>query len=77
MSSGLNEHVCDLVCQRHAELLRVMETRQLLRRAKAGNPPRGHLYGRWLAWLGARLVAWGWRLQEHNGVPTPSDLRRA
>jgi hypothetical protein len=49
--------------ERYADLRREVERDRLVRYALNGRERRARPYRHVLAWLGQRLVAWGWRLQ--------------
>lgn len=56
----------EVLAQEHSkDLLREAERYRLVRQALAGRARRDRFHCRALTWLGRRLVAWGWRLQEH------------
>ena len=55
---------------RHADLLREAANERMVRQARAGREEQDRLIGRALAWLGARMVAWGRRLQARYGAAT-------
>jgi hypothetical protein len=62
--------------EHYKDLLREAERARLVRQAWAGQERRNHLYCRPLTWLGRRLVAWGWRLQERYGAVTAAPALR-
>ena len=70
MSERLSWHIFDLARQRHTDLLFKAECCRLVKRALSGSEKQSRFYCRALAWLGHRLVIWGWRLQERYGAPT-------
>ena len=51
--------------EHYLDLRREMERERLVRQVMAGRPRSwlARSYRQALAWLGQRLVAWGWRLQ--------------
>jgi hypothetical protein len=53
---------------RYEDFLRQAERERLIRQVRTGQTRRNRFYGGGLIWLGRRLVAWGWRLQEHCGA---------
>jgi len=53
--------------ERYADLRREVERERLVRYALNGRERRARPYRHVLAWLGQRLVAWGWRLQARYG----------
>jgi hypothetical protein len=63
-----NRHIYRLAGQRHRELLSEAGRRQLVRQALPGGLEPQRFYSRALAWLGRRLVVWGWRLQGRYGA---------
>ena len=73
MSEIYNRHVFDLANQRYGDLLRLAQSSRLIRLASTGREARSPFYGRTLAWMGQRLVVWGWRLQERYG-PAVTNL---
>lgn len=71
MFEVFNRHIYRLAGQRHRELLLEAGRRRLVRQALPGGLESQRFYGRALAWLGRRLVVWGWRLQGRYGaMPT-------
>jgi hypothetical protein len=54
--------------ERYKDFLREAEQYRLVRPALAGSDRHAGFHRRVLTWLGGRLVAWGWRLQERYGV---------
>ncbi len=50
--------------ERYKDLLREVERNRFIRQALARYERRNYFYCRALVWLGQRLIAWGWRLQE-------------
>ena len=56
--------------ERYKDLLREAERYRLAQQALAGREKRDRFHRRALTWLGGRLVAWGWRLQERYGAAT-------
>ena len=54
--------------ERNKELQQRAEKYRLAEQALAGHQKRHRLYCRAMNWLGRRLVAWGWHLQERFGV---------
>jgi hypothetical protein len=54
--------------ERYVDLRREVEQERLARHALNGRERRASPYRRVLAWLGQRLVAWGWRLQVRYGA---------
>jgi hypothetical protein len=66
-----NRHIYRLAVQRHRELLCQAGSCRLVRQGLPDGLESQRLYSRALAWLGRRLVAWGWRLQGRYGaMPT-------
>jgi len=63
-----NRHIYRLAVQRHRELLCQAGHRQLVRQALLGGLESQGFYSQALAWLGRRLVVWGWRLQGRYGA---------
>ena len=63
--------------ERYKELLREAERYRLVRKVRAGREKRHLSYRQALAWLGRRLIAWGWRLQERYGAATATPALRA
>jgi hypothetical protein len=63
MFEVLNRHIYLLVGQRHRELLFQAGRRRLVRQARPQGSDAQRFYNRGLAWLGRRMVVWGWRLQ--------------
>ena len=63
--------------ERYKDLLREAEEYRLIRKALAGRPRRTRLHCQALVWLGRRLVAWGWRLQERYGAATATPTLQA
>jgi hypothetical protein len=55
----------------YAEQARVAAHDRLIRAALANREPRDRPVARVLAWLGARLVAWGTSLREYGRVVAP------
>jgi hypothetical protein len=53
--------------ERYVDLRREAERERLVRHALNGSEKRTRSYRHVLAWLGQRLVAWGWRLQARYG----------
>ena len=53
---------------RYADLRREAERERLARHALNGRERHAHPYRHVLAWLGQRLVTWGWRLQARYGA---------
>ena len=54
--------------ERYADLRREAERERLVRQALNGRERLARPYRHVLAWLGQRLVAWGWRLQIRYGA---------
>jgi hypothetical protein len=66
-----NRHIYRLASQGHRELLLEAGRRRLVRQGLPDGLESQRLYSRALAWLGRRLVVWGWRLQGRYGaMPT-------
>ena len=63
--------------EQYKDLLREAERYRLVRQVLAGRERRYLFYYRALTWLGFRLVAWGWRLQERYGAATATPTLRA
>lgn len=63
--------------ERYKELLREAERYQLVRQVRAGHERRYLFHRQALAWLGRRLIIWGWRLQERYGAMTAAPALRA
>jgi hypothetical protein len=57
---------------RSADRLREAQRDRLARLALAGHRRHDRFYCRALTWLGSRLIAWGWRLQERYRVVVES-----
>jgi hypothetical protein len=53
--------------ERYLDLRREAERERLVRQVLNGRERRARPYRHMLAWLGQRLVAWGWRLQARYG----------
>lgn len=53
--------------ERYKDLLREAERDRLVRQALTGRERRHRFYCGALTWLGRRLIACGWRLQERYG----------
>jgi len=68
-----------LASQEHyKDLRREVERYRLIRQVLAGRERRDRFHCRALTWLGRRLVAWGWRLQErYSAVAAAPTLRPA
>jgi hypothetical protein len=62
--------------ERYKELLREAERYRLVRQVRTGHERRHLFYRQALAWLGRRLIAWGWRLQERYGAGTAAPALR-
>jgi steroid 5-alpha reductase family enzyme len=64
--------ICSLTLhqERYKDLLREAERYRLVQQALAGRERHPPFYYRALTWLGGRLVAWGWHLQERYGATT-------
>jgi len=63
--------------EHYKDLLREAERNRLVRQALAGRESRDRFHCRALTWLGRRLVAWGWRLQERYSAATAAPALRA
>ncbi len=62
----------------YKDLRREIERYRLVRQVLAGRERRDRFHCRALTWLGRRLVAWGWRLQErYNAAAAAPTLRPA
>lgn len=61
---------------RRAALVRASELRRLMRLTRTARPRHTLLRSRALDLLGARLVAWGWRLRERYGNLDAVEYRR-
>jgi len=61
--------------ERYKDALREAESDRLARQALAGREMDHRFYCQALTWLGGRLVAWGWRLQERYGGCSIGDVR--
>ena|GEM_PF-977222 len=63
----------DLLVQKECrkDLLREVEQYRLVQQALSGRKKYRRFYCRALIWLGHRLVAWGYRLQERYSAATP------
>lgn len=72
----LSKISCLIHQERYQELLREAERYRLVRQARAGREKRDSFHCRALTWLGRRLVAWGWRLQERYGAATATPALR-
>ena len=57
---------------RSADRLREAQRDRLVRLALAGHRRRDRFHWRALTWLGGRLIAWGWHLQERYRVVVES-----
>lgn len=70
--------VKDILAQQelYKDLLREAERERLCRQVAGRKEEGTRFYCRMLIWLGRRLVAWGWRLQERYGAvtETPTTL---
>ena len=62
--------------ERYVDLRREVEQERLARQALDGRERRARPHRHMLAWLGQRLVAWGWRLQVRYG-PRPVAVHAA
>ena len=65
--------------ERYVDLRREVERERLARYALNGRERRARPYRHVRAWLGQRLVAWGWRLQVRYGaraVAVPASSRQ-
>jgi hypothetical protein len=62
--------------ERYKDLLREAERYRLIRPALAGREKRDRFHCRALTWLGRRLVAWGWRLQERYSAAAAAPTLR-
>ena len=62
--------------ERYKDLLREAERYRLVRQALAGRERRDRFHCRALTWLGRRLVAWGWRLQERYSAAAAAPTLR-
>jgi len=60
--------ICRLAGERHRELLLGANGRRLVRQARPRGLEAQRFYNRGLAWLGRRMVVWGWRLQGRYGA---------
>ena len=56
--------------ERYQDLRREAEQDALFEQMQAGNAKRARFHRQALTWVGNRLVAWGWRLQERYGAAT-------
>jgi hypothetical protein len=54
--------------ERYVDLRREAERERLVQHALTGSEKRTRSYRQVLAWLGQRLVTWGWRLQARYGA---------
>ena len=63
--------------ERYQDLLREAEQDGLFEQMQAGHAMRNRFHCQALTWLGNRLVAWGWRLQERYGAATTAMCRPA
>jgi len=68
MSDWFACQVADLAYQRHTELVQIAQSRRRARSALAASARKRSYCGPWLAWLGSRLVVWGWWLQKRYGA---------
>lgn len=64
--------VKDILTQQelYKDRLREAERERLCRQVVGRKEEGNHFYCRILIWLGRRLVAWGWHLQERYGAVT-------
>lgn len=63
--------------ERYKDLLREAERVRLVRQMQAGREGRERFHRSALTWLGGRLVAWGWGLQERYGAATAAPVLQA
>lgn len=61
------DHFLQLQQERHQDLRREFERRQLVQQVLASRERGDHFYGRARNWLGGRLVTWGEGLQARYG----------
>jgi hypothetical protein len=70
--------MCFLVYQeRYKDRLREVERYRLVRQVSKGRERGDRFHCRALIWLGRRLVAWGWHLQERYGAAAAVPTLRA
>jgi len=70
------QQLSELIRLRQQDLMRAAQQDRLARQVLAHSNGRYDAYDRALAWLGQRLIVWGWQLQQrHNAACTPSALR--
>jgi hypothetical protein len=69
----LNWHDIVIQQERHQDLLREAQKRQLVKLAQQSREPGRSFYHRVFIWLGKRLICWGLSLQIRFG-PTPATL---
>ena len=62
--------------EHYKDLQREAEGYRLVRQALAGRERRDRFHCRALTWLGRRLVAWGWRLQERYSAAAAAPTLR-
>ena len=62
--------------ERRRDLLRDAKQERLMQQALAGRNGRDRFYCRVLTWMGRRLVAWGWHLQERYSAAAPATTLR-
>jgi hypothetical protein len=62
--------------EHYKDLLREAERARLVRQMQAGGEGRERFHRSVLTWLGRRLVAWGWGLQERYGTATAAPALR-
>ena len=70
MSDWFTCPVAHLAYQRHTELMHIAQSRRRARHSLATHVRQRSLCDTWLAWLGSRLVVWGWWLQKRYGAST-------
>ena len=63
--------------EHYKDLLREAERNRLIRQVLAGRESCDRFHCRALTWLGCRLVAWGWRLQERYSAAAMAPALRA
>jgi hypothetical protein len=66
-----------LARERQERRMREAEKQRLVRQALAGRPRRRRFHCQALAWLGNRLVAWGWLLLTRYGAAVEVPVLRA
>jgi hypothetical protein len=63
--------------ERYEDLRREADSYRLVRQALAGRQRGRRFYCEAMNWLGRRLVAWGWGLQERSGAAATTSALEA